>query len=94
MATVISVIFVIMYGNENSLSASGPTTCLLVPPLKNAANGSRVVLMDDGTHFMIPEVQRLRSLRYEGIVLMRSQMKRQIEAPNLEVGSHMSCDIL
>ena len=36
----------------------------------------------------------LRSLRYEGIVLMRSQMKRQIEAPNLEVGSHMSCDIL
>ena len=37
---------------------------------------------------------RLRSLRYEGIVLMRSQMKCQIEAPNLEVGSHMSCDIL
>ena len=36
----------------------------------------------------------LRSLRYEGIVLMRSQMKRQIEVPNLEVGSHMSCDIL
>ena len=36
----------------------------------------------------------LRSLRYKGIVLMRSQMKRQIEAPNLEVGSHMSCDIL
>ena len=30
MVTVISVIFVIMYGNENSLSASGPTTCLLV----------------------------------------------------------------
>ena len=35
----------------------------------------------------------LQSLRYKGIVLMRSQMKRQIEAPNLEVGSHMSCDI-
>ena len=32
MVTMISVIFVIMYGNENSLSASGPTTCLLVPP--------------------------------------------------------------
>ena len=43
---------------------------------------------------VVLSIQGLRSLRYEGIVLMRSQMKRQIEAPDLEVGSHMSCDIL
>ena len=44
-------------------------------------------------HIMYQLMNELRSLRYEGIVLMRSQMKRQIEVPNLEVGSHMSCDI-
>ena len=35
---------------------------------------------------------RLQSLRYEGIVFMRSQMKHHFKAPDLEGCSHASRD--